>query len=155
MTRKIVFVLIFFTFSIAVATTPAIPPEFTNAEQESRYQRLTNELRCVVCQNQSLADSNAELAQDLRDQVRKMILQGQSDHEITEFLVARYGQFVLYNPPLQPLTYLLWIGPLLLLVIALFTLGIFIYRHAQTTKNPPELTEIERTKIQQLLDNQP
>ncbi|OQW90825.1 MAG: hypothetical protein BWK79_18615 [Beggiatoa sp. IS2] len=146
--KKIVLVLIIFAL-----TVPLLAGEFTNADQESRYQHLLNELRCVVCQNQSLADSNAELAQDLRDQVRMMIIQGRSDSEVTEFLVARYGDFVLYNPPFQPTTYLLWLGPLLLFLVALLTLGYFIRRHAQTTEIPPELTETERDKIKQVLDN--
>jgi len=78
------------------------PIEFANVEQEERFSNLINELRCVVCQNQSVADSNAELAQDVRDLVRNKILEGQTDLQITDFLVDRYGDFVLYNPPLKP-----------------------------------------------------
>lgn len=128
------------------------PIEFTDQEQEQRYQALTQILRCVVCQNQSLADSNAELAQDLRDLVRNKIIEGQTDQQITEFLVERYGDFVLYNPPLQPKTYALWWGPLVLVLIAFFMLLYFIRRHAKTTAEPPTLTEEERDKIKQALD---
>lgn len=124
---------------------------FKDATQEARYQHLIEELRCVVCKNQSLADSNAELAQDLRDQVRAMIVEGKQDQEITEFLVSRYGEFVLYNPPMQPRNYLLWLGPLLLLLLALVALFYFVYRHAKTTASATQLSDEEQKKIQQLL----
>jgi len=120
-------------------------------DQENRYKSLINELRCVVCQNQSLADSNAELAQDLRDQVSTMILQGKTDEEITDFLVARYGDFVLYNPPLKSKTYILWITPLILFCFALIVLIYFIRQHAKTATTPTSLTEEEEQKIKQIL----
>lgn len=94
------------------------PFEFAQPGQAARYQKLTEELRCLVCQNQSLADSHADLAQDLRNEVYRMITAGQSDREIVDFLVARYGEFVLYRPPVSPLTWLLWFGPALLLLLA-------------------------------------
>ena len=124
---------------------------FANPDQESRYQHLTTELRCVVCQNQSVADSNAELAQDIRDLVRNKIIAGQSDEQITGFLVERYGDFVLYNPPIKAKTYLLWLGPVILLLIGLIGLGYFIRRHVQITATPPSLTATEQQKIKQLL----
>ncbi|MBE0591984.1 MAG: cytochrome c-type biogenesis protein CcmH, partial [Gemmatimonadales bacterium] len=82
---------------------------------EDRYKALAEELRCLVCQNQSLADSAAELAGDLRDEVREQIAAGRSDDEIKEFLVARYGDFVLFRPPLKQTTWALWAGPFALL----------------------------------------
>ena len=124
---------------------------FANPDQESRYQHLTTELRCVVCQNQSVADSNAELAQDIRDLVRNKIIAGQSDEQITGFLVERYGDFVLYNPPIKTKTYLLWLGPLILLLVGLVGLGYFIRRHVRTTAISPSLTAAEQQKIKQLL----
>jgi cytochrome c-type biogenesis protein CcmH len=127
------------------------PIEFSNITQESRYQKLIDEFRCVVCQNQSVADSNADLAQD----VRNMVLQGKTDDEISAFLVERYGDFVLYNPPMKPATYLLWLGPLALLFIALLALIYIIRRHATQTAQPIELTEEETQKIQQLLTSEP
>ncbi|HID99546.1 MAG TPA: cytochrome c-type biogenesis protein CcmH [Thiotrichaceae bacterium] len=125
--------------------------EFDTSQQETRFSELTKELRCVVCKNQSVADSNAELAQDVRNLVRNKILEGQTDQQITHFLVERYGDFVLYNPPLQPKTYVLWVGPLVLLLIALIVLIYFIRRHAVTTAVPPSLTEEERNKIKHVL----
>jgi len=91
------------------------PFQFDQPEQAARYQHLTEELRCLVCQNQNLADSHADLAQDLRNEVYRMITSGQTDRQIIDFMVARYGEFVLYRPPVSPLTWLLWFGPFLLL----------------------------------------
>jgi cytochrome c-type biogenesis protein CcmH len=92
------------------------PFEFADAATEQRYQKLATELRCLVCQNQSLADSHADLAQDLRDEVYRMLNEGRTDEEIVGFLVERYGDFVLYRPPVSGATSLLWFGPVLLLL---------------------------------------
>ena len=97
----------------AIAADPLV---FANQEQESRFQALTEELRCLVCQNQNLADSDAPLAQDLRKEIHSMLLAGKSDDEIRSFLVERYGDFVLYRPPLKGNTLLLWLTPVLLLM---------------------------------------
>jgi cytochrome c-type biogenesis protein CcmH len=90
----------------------AVPTEQDRVQQK-RAVELEEQLRCLVCQNQTIADSNAELAQDLRRQVREQIAQGRSDAEIVDFMVQRYGDFVLYRPPLKAVTLLLWFGPLL------------------------------------------
>jgi len=90
--------------------------EFDDPAQESRYRELTEELRCTVCQNQNIADSNAELAGDLRDKTYRLVREGKSKDEIKDFMVARYGNFVLYDPPVTAGTLLLWIGPFLFLV---------------------------------------
>jgi len=90
--------------------------EFDSPEQEDRYRELTEELRCTVCQNQNIADSNAELAGDLRDKTYRMVREGKSKGEIKDFMVARYGNFVLYDPPVTAGTLLLWVGPFLFLV---------------------------------------
>lgn len=104
---------------LAVTATWASAKEATPAAQdpalEQRVMALANELRCLVCQNQTIADSNAPLAEDLRNQVREKMRQGSSDSEIIDFMVARYGDFVLYRPPFKATTFLLWFGPLLLL----------------------------------------
>jgi cytochrome c-type biogenesis protein CcmH len=89
---------------------------------EKKVITLSNELRCLVCQNQTIADSNAELAVDLRNQVRKQLSEGKSDREILDYMVQRYGEFVLYRPPFNYKTILLWAGPFLLLLIAMFIL---------------------------------
>ena len=91
---------------------------FATEAEEQHFKDLLAELRCLVCQNQSLADSDAELAHDLRAEVYGMVQQGQSDTQIIDFLVERYSDFVLYNPPLKPATWLLWFGPFVLLAIA-------------------------------------
>lgn len=104
-----------FTNSIAIDT----PVEFENQADELRYNDLIEELRCLVCQNQSLADSHAGLAQDLRNEVFRMVVAGDSNKEIIEYLITRYGDFVLYRPPVKNTTYLLWFGPFLMLIIAL------------------------------------
>lgn len=99
------------------------PMEFNDPSTELRYKNLTEEIRCLVCQNQSLADSHAELAQDLRNEVYKMVIAGDSDNEIIDYLVARYGDFVLYRPPVKNTTYFLWFGPFLILIIAIFIIA--------------------------------
>lgn len=94
--------------------------QFSDPSQQQRYERLIDDLRCLVCQNQSLADSDADLARDLRDEVYQIIQSGQNEEEAIRFLTDRYGDFVLYRPPFKPVTLLLWGGPFLLLAAALF-----------------------------------
>lgn len=91
--------------------------DFDNAAQEARYNKLIDELRCLVCQNQNLADSNAELAVDMRRKTYEMVRQGKSEREIVDFMVQRYGEFVRYRPPLNSNTLLLWTGPFIILLI--------------------------------------
>ena len=93
------------------------PPVFRDGFEEARFRQLTHELRCVMCQNQSLADSNAEIARDLRHEVLALMRQGKTDAEIRDFMVARYGEFVLYKPRLEGQTLLLWFAPLALVLI--------------------------------------
>ena len=95
---------------------------FQTVITEERFQNLTNELRCLVCQNQTIAESNATLAVDLKKQVAKQIAEGKSDQEILQFMEERYGEFVLYNPPVSVENSLLWLGPFIVLVIAVFVL---------------------------------
>ena len=96
--------------------------QFENVEQEQRYQLLIKELRCLVCQNQNLADSNADLAKDLREKTYQMIITGSSNEEIVTYMVDRYGDFVLYRPPVKLSTVILWTGPFVLLLIGLWGL---------------------------------
>ncbi len=100
-----------------VAQAQAIEPmPFTNHAQELRFQHLTRQLRCPMCQNETLADSNAPIARDLRNQIFKLMQEGKNDEQIKQYLVARYSDYILYNPPLKPGTWLLWFGPLLILL---------------------------------------
>jgi cytochrome c-type biogenesis protein CcmH len=99
------------------------PMEFDDPATELRFKKLTEELRCLVCQNQSLADSHAELAQDLRNEVYRMVNAGDSNKEIIDYMVTRYGDFVLYRPPVKNTTYFLWFGPFLILLIAIIIIA--------------------------------
>lgn len=107
------------------------------AEEEARYQTMINQLRCLVCQNQTIAESNAPLAQDLRGQVESMMRAGRTDDEILRYLTERYGDFVLYRPPVKPSTWLLWAGPFLLLILGV-SIAILVLRPAQKEKASPE-----------------
>jgi cytochrome c-type biogenesis protein CcmH len=113
-----------FGASALQADTRSMNPEetFDTPEQLRRYEAMINDLRCVVCQNQSVAESNVELAHDLRRITRDMILAGATDAEIKTFMTDRYGDFVLYNPPLKPITYLLWGAPVILLLVGAITM---------------------------------
>ena len=122
-----------------------------NAAVEVQVQRLSSQLRCLVCQNQTLADSHAELAQDLVQEIREMAAKGMSDQEIIDYLVARYGDFVRYRPPLKASTVLLWLGPFALLLIGGF--GLFLQlRRRQTMAGDAPLTEEEVRKVRELLN---
>ncbi|MCF6262058.1 MAG: cytochrome c-type biogenesis protein CcmH [Xanthomonadales bacterium] len=128
--------LIYLIFGISIvllsAFSVAAPPlEFDNQTQESRFNKLVAELRCLVCQNQNLADSDAELAQDLRREVLDLIRSGKSDTQVKDFLVQRYGEFVLYRPRLDKSTYLLWLGPAVFFLIAAVVIGLVIGKRNQ------------------------
>ncbi|HKQ82114.1 MAG TPA: cytochrome c-type biogenesis protein [Steroidobacteraceae bacterium] len=106
-------------------------PAFSDPVQQARYERLASELRCLVCQNETIKDSNADLAADLRRELREQLQAGKSDAEIRQFLTDRYGDFVLYKPPLTARTVLLWAAPLLLLLIGLIAAGVVIVRRSR------------------------
>ncbi len=118
---------------------------------EKRLRSLSEELRCLVCQNQSIADSNADLAVDLRREIRSMIHDGKSDEDIKDFMVTRYGDFVLYRPPLEGATLLLWFGPGLLFIVALAALVITLRRRNRTLAAEKELSPEEQRKAEALL----
>ena len=124
---------------------------------EQRMMAISEELRCLVCQNESLAGSRADLAQDLRRELRELLKAGKTDQEVKDFLVSRYGDFVLYRPQVKPSTYLLWAGPFVLLVAGLFGLIRFLRRRAgEATTSEAPLTEAERQRAEALLkDVQP
>ena len=122
--------------------------EFSDPAHESRYQDMIAQLRCLVCQNQNLADSNAELAKDLRARTYEMINAGASDEDIADFMIARYGDFVLYKPPLRLRTTLLWGGPFALLLIALIVFFFTVRR----SRVPKDIEDVDREAAARLLD---
>jgi cytochrome c-type biogenesis protein CcmH len=123
--------LLLVTWVLAFPAVALEPLPFRDDAEKQRYQALVDELRCTVCQNQNLADSNAELAKDLRRKVFEMMQAGQSDEEIKQFLVERYGDFVLYRPPMKPVTWALWYGPGVLLLIGAILFARTVRRRAQ------------------------
>jgi len=148
MMRSLLIVLLLFASSHASARIAAY--EFDNAEQESVYNELVDELRCLVCQNQTIADSNAELAQDMKRKTHELVMQGKTKKEISDFMVQRYGNFVQYKPPVDPTTYLLWAGPFIILFIGLFFL-IKIIRNRKVEK-PAVLSDDDKSRAADLLN---
>jgi len=132
---------VFLLFSL-----PGIPSE----KPEQGFGKLEEKLRCLVCQNQSLADSNAELAGDLRKQVRDQVAAGRSDDEIISYLVQRYGDFVLYEPPFKATTALLWVGPFLLFAAAVGFL-LFAVRRRRNAPQEPALVPDEKRLVERVL----
>jgi cytochrome c-type biogenesis protein CcmH len=137
------FSLIFLLIQSSYAGTIEVK-EFISSEQEKRYHDLIEDIRCPVCQGQSIGDSNSGLAIDLREQVRKMILNDSTNDEIYSFMVQRYGDFVIFKPPIKPTTYMLWFAPFLFLFICLF----FLFRSISSkSRIANKLSiDIEKTK---------
>lgn len=133
-------------FWMATAVTAA---PMADAELDARAHALAQQLRCVVCQNQTLADSNAELAVDLRRQIRQQLAIGADEQAVKDYLVQRYGDFVLYKPPLRPLTWALWFGPLLLLIVV--CVALVRARRKASRDATPGLDAHERQKLDALL----
>jgi cytochrome c-type biogenesis protein CcmH len=115
----------------AVAAQAIDPLPFRDHAEELRFQHLTSELRCLVCQDENLADSNADFARDLRHKVFELMQQGKSDAEIKQYLVDRYSEFVLYDPPVNSGTFLLWFGPLLILIAGGVAVGYTIRKRSR------------------------
>ncbi|GMV28591.1 MAG: hypothetical protein AMXMBFR59_07160 [Rhodanobacteraceae bacterium] len=129
-----------FALLFTLAAHAVQPLDFKDIAEEKRFQALTRELRCLVCQNQNLADSDAGLAGDLRREVFDQMRSGKTDAEIKDYLVARYSQFVLYDPPLTTSTWLLWFGPLLALVIGAGVVVVIVRRRQASLAPPPTAT---------------
>jgi len=138
--------------SVSVSTTVAAfeVHEFDTESQRERYNVLIDELRCPKCQNQNLAGSNSQIAEDLRRELHRLLREGNSDREIKDFMVARYGDFVLYKPPLKPSTIALWSFPIILLLMGIIGLVMIIRQRARTNANV--VTEALSTSEQQQLD---
>jgi len=126
---------------------------FDDPARAAEFRKLIDELRCLVCQNESLAASQAGLAKDLRDEVYRMLQKGQSREEVITFLVARYGDFVLFAPPLKPSTYPLWFGPLLIGGVGAFFLARVLLRKKESSE--AELSPEERERLRALLAAEP
>ncbi len=120
---------------------------------EARVMAISHELRCLVCQNQTIADSDAELAVDLRNQVREMLVAGKDEDEIVDYMVVRYGDFIRYRPPVQPTTYVLWFGPFILFAVGLGVLVLNIRSRRRNANEADEelLSADERERVQTLL----
>ncbi len=128
-------------------------PVADDPELEARVMALSSKLRCLVCQNESIAESRAPLALDLRNQVREQFAAGKSENEVIDFLVARYGDFVLYSPPFKATTFLLWVGPGLLLLAGAGWLLLRLRIRAR--EDGPHLSEAERVRARALLEGAP
>ena len=150
-----VYACLLLAFSLVAARPAAaadVPLEFDNPVLQQRYDYLLQRFRCLVCQNENLAMSQADLAQDLRQEVYNMVAQGRTNQEISDYLVARYGDFVLYDPPLQSSTWLLWFGPFIILIIGL----VFMLRFVRSRRTAAAAAEAEdapadRQRLQRLL----
>lgn len=146
---KCVFVF-WMSMLIGLAIAGEAAPLAQDPVVEARLVHISQELRCLVCQNESLSSSRAELADDLRREVRDLIVANKSDQEIKDFLVSRYGDFVLYRPEVKPLTWVLWFGPFVVLLIA----GIFLLaylRQRRASLQPHVLSDAERARVELLL----
>ena len=126
------------TTAQAQAQQPDTPLAFHDSGEEARFHALTKSLRCVMCQNESLADSQAMIARDLRRQILDLMRQGRSDSQIRQFLVARYGEFVLYQPRIEPATWVLWFGPPLLLLGGIVTVAIIVRKRSARVRRQIE-----------------
>ena len=147
---------------LVIVATPAMTwgaidtYEFESAEQQDRFHALTNELRCPKCQNQNIADSNSEIATDLRGEIHRLLGEGESDEQIVDFMVTRYGDFGLYKPPVNKITYPLWFGPFVLIFLG----GLIVLWIARRSKEPESnlgnegsqsLSNAEKQRLEALL----
>lgn len=145
---RILFVVLLLLF---VTPVLAQEPQLADPKLEQRARDLSHEIRCVVCQSQSVAESDSDIARDMRALIREQIAAGQSDQQIRDYLVARYGDFVLFEPPFKATTYVLWIGPFVLLVLASIGVAVYFRRRAAQPAVGRELSAAERSRVAELL----
>ena len=145
------FMIGFFLLQSVLSSAEEARPLQADVVVEAQVQRLSEELRCLVCQNQTIADSHAELAQDLKQEIREMAAKGMSDQAIIDYLVARYGDFVRYRPPLKASTLLLWLGPFALMLAGAIGLVVMLRRREKMVADKP-LSAVEARKVRELLD---
>src|SRR5216683_79953 len=148
MRRVSILIMVLISLAAPALAKEAKPVEDPQIDQ--RMQALTQQLRCLVCQNETLADSRADLAEDLRKEIREQMKAGKSDQEIIAFLTKRYGDFVLYKPPVKSTTYLLWFGPFVLLIGGTAVLFRFLKRRREMIHEQP-LTADERKRAEEIL----
>lgn len=153
MKRKILLLMLLSCLSLSVVAKEA-QPSAADPVLEERVMKLSKELRCLVCQNETLADSRADLAEDLRRQIREQMKAGKSDKEIIGFLTERYGDFVLYRPPVRPTTYLLWFGPFCFLLVGLLLLFRYVKQRRELIIEQP-LSRDDRLRAETLLNAEP
>ena len=149
--KTILEIILLFIVSAHAAWAAEAAPASADPALEARVNAISHELRCLVCQNQTLADSNADLAVDLKNQVREKLKQGMSEREIVDYMVSRYGDFVLYRPPVKATTLFLWFGPPLLLVAGLAALFMRLKRR-RALAVPSALSDTERARAAALLE---
>ena len=146
---KILLAMALLAFHLSAWAAPMDAFEFDTKAQEKIFHKLNNELRCLVCKNQAIAESNAGLAKDLRAEIHSMLLAGKTEAQIKEFMVDRYGDYGLYDPPFKPMTWLLWIGPMAIFLMGLFYARRFIFQQNSSTVSG-ELTAEESERLQSL-----
>jgi cytochrome c-type biogenesis protein CcmH len=148
---KRLFALLMIALALGTGWAKEAAPLADDPVVEQRMIAISEELRCLVCQNESLAGSRAELAQDLRRELRTLIRQGKSDEQIRDFMVERYGDFVLYRPRIKPQTYLLWGGPFVLVIVAVAVLLAYLRRRNRVVVDEDQLSEDEASRAEALL----
>jgi cytochrome c-type biogenesis protein CcmH len=148
---KRIFLTVLIVFSLSSAFAKDAVPLADDPVTEQRLISISEEMRCLVCQNESLSGSRSDLANDLRREIRILIKEGKSDDQIRTFMVERYGDFVLYNPPVKPITWLLWIGPFVMLAIGIAGLLTYLRRRNSSVPNIV-LTDADNQKIDAMLN---
>lgn len=143
-----------FVFTSGAVLAKEAEPLAADPQLEARVNDITKELRCLVCQNQTIADSHADLAIDLKNQVREMVKSGKTQSQIVDYMVQRYGDFVRYRPPMEPKTYLLWTGPFLLMFAGIVLLMMNLRKRKKIIVDAP-LSADESDRLQSLLDSAP
>lgn len=145
------FALLLVALALGTASAKEAAPLAEDPVVEQRLVAIAEEMRCLVCQNESLAGSRSDLANDLRRELRTLIKQGKTDAQIRDFMVERYGDFVLYRPRIKPETYLLWAGPFLLMIVGVVVLLVYLRRRNRAVDDEAQLTEDEARRAEALL----
>lgn len=142
-------------FCLAALPALAVTPSemFDDPQKEKRARQLFEQLRCVVCQNQSIGESNAKVAGDMREVIRKKIEAGATNEEIKAYLTDRYGDFVLLKPPMKPTTYALWFGPAVVVALGAVGIGVYFRNRQRTAARGPKLSEAEERRLRDLMND--